>query len=129
MEKAIRQFELQFALELPDHLREALLRDQIPNENVVFETEDRKVAGWITEFFPVKSDGSTSYASEYEQISLAQLLPRNLLPIAMVANYDRIVVSLSGADKGYIYYWAWSEEPDPESNSYQLPASHRCGLF
>lgn len=119
MEKAIQEFERRFTLELPARLREALLGGVIPDENVMFETQDYKVAGWITEFFPVQSDGDTSYASEYEQISLSQLLPRNLLPIALVANHDRIVISLSGRDSGHIYYWAWSEEPDPESNSYQ----------
>lgn len=119
MEKVIQEFERQFALELPPRLREALLNDLIPNENVMFETLDHKVAGWITEFFPVESDDNTGYASEYEQISLSQLLPRNLLPIALVANHDRIVISLSGRDRGHIYYWAWGEEPDPESNSYQ----------
>lgn len=118
-ENLILQFEHQFAVPLPAPLREALLGGLIPNEKVMFDTQDRKVAGWITEFFPVESDDSTSYASEYEQISLSQLLPCNLLPIAMVANCDRIVVSLSGRDRGHIYYWAWSEEPDPESNSYQ----------
>ena len=43
MEKVIQEFERQFALELPPRLREALLSDLIPNENVMFETLDHKV--------------------------------------------------------------------------------------
>ncbi|MFJ6327820.1 MULTISPECIES: SMI1/KNR4 family protein [unclassified Rhizobium] len=120
MEEAIRQFERQHALELPAQLREALLNNQIPDgKRGWFETEDRKVAGWITQFWPVESDDGESYASEYAQLSLGQMLPRNLLSIALVANNDRIVISLDGEDRGYVYYWAWSEEPDPETNSYQ----------
>lgn len=120
MEKAIRQFEAQYALELPAQLQEALLSNQIADrQGGWFETEDRKVVGWITQFWPVESDDSESYASEYKQLSLNQMLPCNLLSIALVANNDRIVISLDGADRGHVYYWAWSEEPDPETNSYQ----------
>lgn len=115
----VQQFELRFGLELPAALRESVLGGQLPRENVMFETEDKKVAGWITEFWPVESDEGECYVSEYEELSLGGVLPRNLLPVAFVANGDRIVVSLAGNDCGNVYYWGWSEEPEPESNSYR----------
>lgn len=115
----VQQFELRYGLELPAALREPVLADLLPRENVMFETEDKKVAGWITEFWPVDSDDGESYTSEYEELSLGGVLPRNLLPVAFVANGDRIVVSLAGPDCGGVYYWGWSEEPEPESNSYR----------
>jgi len=115
----IREFEIRFGIELPPALRNSVLGDRLPRENVMFETEDGKVAGWITEFWPVDSEESESYSSEYEDLSLAGVLPRNLLPIALVANGDRVVISLAGPDCGTVYYWGWSEEPEPESNSYR----------
>lgn len=109
----VQQFELRHGLELPAALREAVLADLLPHDNVMFETEDKKVAGWITEFWPVDSDDGESYTSEYEEQSLGGVLPRNLLPVAFVANADRIVVSLAGPDCGGVYYWGWTGSCEP----------------
>ncbi|WP_386069461.1 SMI1/KNR4 family protein [Tahibacter sp. UC22_41] len=119
MNDVVHQFEQHFGVQLPAALRNAVTAGRLPCENVMFETEDKKVAGWITEFWPVVSEDGESYASEYEELSLGGLLPENLLPVAFVANGDRIVVSLRGPDCGNVYYWGWSEEPEPESNSYR----------
>lgn len=117
MKDAIARFEHHYGQSLPTALRQAVLDGSLPQCPALFETEDRKVAGWITEFWPVDCAEHESYVSEYAEICLSGILPAHLLPVAFVANADRIVVSLSGADCGSVYYWAWSEEPQPESNS------------
>jgi hypothetical protein len=117
---ALDRFERRYGQALPAALREAWLSGRVPVGEVLFETGDKKVAGWITEFWPLEANNGgpdESYTTEYEELSLGGLLPRHLLPIAVVSNHDRIVISLGGADSGHVYYWAWSEEPDPESNS------------
>lgn len=87
----------------------------------MFETEDKKVAGWITEFLLKKSSTQENGVceAEYRELALGGSIPRNLLPIAVVANGDRILISVDGADAGHVYYWGWSEEPEPPSNSYK----------
>lgn len=87
----------------------------------MFETEDKKVAGWIVEFFPgtAETRGNGICEAEYRELAMGGSIPRNLLPIAVVANGDRILISVAGTDAGHVYYWGWSEEPEPPTNSYK----------
>ncbi|MDH6590401.1 hypothetical protein M2165_000290 [Variovorax sp. TBS-050B] len=106
---------------LPRALVSAVESESIPHENLMFETEDKKVAGWIVDFLVTKSamQEAENCETEYREFASSGWIPRNLLPVAVVANGDRILISVEGTDAGNVYYWAWSEEPEPPTNSYK----------
>lgn len=122
----LERFERRFGLVLPAGLRVAWLEGRVPEGKALFQTEDGKVLGWINAFSPVEStpwSSQVSYVTDYEALSRTGLLPTRLLAIASLSNDDRIVISVGGPDLGHVYYWAWSEQSDSESNS--TPRLHR----
>lgn len=121
MNAELESLENCIGMPLPQALALAIESATIPRQNVMFETEDKKVAGWIIEFL-LKECGAQDNGiceAEYRELALGGMIPSNLLPIAVVANGDRILISLAGKDEGHVYYWGWSEEPEPPTNSYK----------
>ena len=116
----IDQFESRFGIQFPPDYRRFLLEynggTTLPNR---FETEDGKIESMVVRFFSMYDPEDDALEDEYTDLSLDDELPSNLLPIAIDPVEDRIVISLSGDDRGAVYYWNWGAEPDPASCSYR----------
>lgn len=84
-----------------------------------FSTANGKITSSVMDFFPITNDAETGLLSEIQGITISKLIPKNLIPIAIDPIENRLLISISPDDFGAIYYWAWDEEPDPETCSYQ----------
>lgn len=119
-ESMVRDFELRAGLVLPAGYRAFLIQHNggrpLPKR---FATRDGKVESMVAWFFTVDGEDDGSLWSDFEGFTLAGQVPANILPIARDPADDRIVLSVAGRDCGHVYYWSWSEEPDPASCSYR----------
>ena len=120
-ERDIADLEEQTGLRLPKTYRGFLLKQNGGTpEPSGFETKDGKVESLVATFLPLAPSLENNLLEEIEGITLAGQIPGNLIPIATTPAANRVVLSVKGADRGKVYYWAWDEEDDNNEPSYSF---------
>lgn len=118
IDEDISKLEKKYNIELPDDYKEFICQFNggVPR-NKFFTTVDGKVSSLVDFFFPFVGYIDINVESEYLGITLSKIIPDKYLVIAQTPAQNRILLSLSKDDYGSVLYWAWDEEPDPESCS------------
>ena len=117
-EKEISQLESETDISLPDDYRAFLLKyNGGEPDPAVFETKDGKVESLVTKFLPLANISGDNLLEEIEGITQAGQIPENLIPIAVDPADNRVVLSVDGADRSKVYYWAWDEEDEDHKPS------------
>jgi hypothetical protein len=115
----LANLERTIGLRLPDDYKAFLLQyNGGEPDRAKFQTQDGKVEGWIAKFLPLAEVDDANLLEEIEGITQTGQIPENLIPIAVLPNDDRIVLSVKGPDRGAVYYWAWEEEDEDHEPSY-----------
>ncbi len=112
--------EKKFNFTFPKEYKKFLLKHNggIPSHQY-FSTMDGKIEEILSRFFPISSNEEDNLVDEIEGITLAGQLPSDLIPIAItLGGDDRIVLAISGENYGKVFHWAWSEENENHSASY-----------
>jgi cell wall assembly regulator SMI1 len=110
-EEQIAQAERQLGVSLPSDYRDFLLAHNgghpRPNVFPLFgnKSGDQAMLEW---FFGIHS--GENYNLMDEASYFRDRVPRNLLPIAADPGGNLICLSVSGPDRGIIYFWAHEEE-------------------
>ena len=71
----------------------------------------------ISMFLPLADIREDNLREEIEGITQAELIPVDLIPIAVSPADNRVVLSISGKDCGKVYYWSWDEEDEDHKPS------------
>ena len=70
-------------------------------------------------FFGITDESDKSLLYKYETYSLANRLPKNILPIACDPGGNIVAMSIDGDDYGSVYFWDHEQEGlSEESSSY-----------
>ncbi|MBA3856022.1 MAG: hypothetical protein C0507_03845 [Cyanobacteria bacterium PR.3.49] len=116
----IEQLESHTCISLPADYKAFLLEhnggEPDPSD---FVTRDGKVESFVSCFLPISNLVEDNLLEEIEGISQAGQIPSNLIPIAIAAPDNRIVIAFKGKERGKVYYWAWDEEDENHIASYK----------
>lgn len=108
-----------YNIELPHEYRNFLLRYNGGKPLARrFKTQDGKQSSSIMLFFPLSEHIDPNLLSEYKELTDEDLILPNLLPIGNDPIENKICISLSGDDRGFIYYWSLDMEDIDEDDFY-----------
>lgn len=121
IQKEVCSIENNFKIKLPREYRDFIMKGSLEKLKMHrFVTKDKKVESIVKYFFSPKKDYDDDLYGEIQGFTLDQKIPINLIPIAITPAENRVLLSISGKDTGNVYYWAWDEEPEPPTQSYQF---------
>ena len=134
-EAQVVAFEQRMKMVLPTDYREFLTREggggrvQIgDHEDIVFplKWDGQDWAEGLDEalfknFYSLDENSTLAWEEAYEAFIQQRRVPADLLPIAYDAGSNQLLLGISGARKGKVYYWAKDFEPvdDPPEPGYE----------
>ncbi|GAA0135331.1 SMI1/KNR4 family protein [Paenibacillus sp. YSY-4.3] len=126
--KDIEALEGKYNIELPEDYKTFLL-EYNGGKPVIrrFSTLDDKQTSSLMLLFPLSESNEPNLEGNYMEFNESKIIPSNLLPIGDDPIENKICISLSGNDRGYIYYWSLDmEDIDEEDN---LPSYKNMSLI
>ncbi|MES2354414.1 MAG: SMI1/KNR4 family protein [Pseudomonadota bacterium] len=131
VEADIRKLERKLGLVLPEDYKVFLLKNNggrpIPKFFPI-EGFENNPQGQIQDFFGL-DDPIESCRLEWNYKTFAERLPQHLFPIACEDGGSLICLSLSGSDKGAVYYWDLYGETQPPSYDNVYPIAETFKEF
>lgn len=116
-EVAIKRFEKTYNLTLPREYKQFMLANNGGKPIARrFVTKDGKQTSSLMLLYPISQEESPNMSMIYEEIN--ERIPGDLLVIGEDPIDNKICLSLSGKDKGAVYYWSLDME-DSEEPSYE----------
>ncbi|WHX47198.1 SMI1/KNR4 family protein [Paenibacillus woosongensis] len=92
-----------------------------------FSTLDDKQTSLLMLLFPLSESNEPNLEGNYMEFNESKIIPSNLLSIGDDPIENKICISVSGDDKGYIYYWSLDME-DIDEEDY-LPSYKNMSLI
>lgn len=120
-ESAIRDFEENIGMPFPPDYREFMLKYNGGDPlKCVFKFQDATGPysdSIIRYFFAFSDDYNESIKHNHEIYTLADRVPKNILPIAEDPGGNIVCLSLAGDDVGKVYFWDHEQEGLTEASS------------
>jgi len=115
----INKFEKEIGHQLPSDYKEFLLKQNGGKPSTRrYITKDGAVESSVIMLLPLADIDSANLRRNYLIFNKANLIPRNLLPIAEAIRMHQICISLYGEDVGAVYHWLADDEDEEIIPSY-----------
>ncbi len=116
-ETTVRQFEQTVGADIPTDYRDFLLKNNggKPTPNV-FDIPQENNASVLREFFGLNGAKTSKFQAKLE--TYKDRYPADMLPIGSDPSGNLVLLSVTGTEKGKVYFWDHELEADDERQPY-----------